>query len=98
MRWLSGDTLGAYVNSYHRISVWDKINSDGQHATALANCYLDPAVDVELMLKTSGDTIKFIDMSNNETTIASSGRDGEYSRFILPIMQAWQVYLILDKE
>jgi hypothetical protein len=92
-RWLSRDTLGAYVHSYHRISVWDRTLTDGRHAVALANCYLDPAEQVELMLLTNSVTVRLVDMANRETTVRAAGVDGAYQRFVLPRLAPWQLYL-----
>lgn len=98
MRWLSRDTLGAYVKSYHRISLWDRVRIKGRHAMAMANCYLDAAENVELMVCTASDTLEFWDMKNNCLTITSSRRDGQYACFILPRMEPWQVYLAVENE
>ena len=94
-RWLARDTLGAYVQSYHRISVWDRDLGNGRHAVALANCYLDPAEQVELKLLTNAATVCLTDMANRETTIQATGAAGVYRRFVLPRLEPWQLYLVV---
>ncbi|MFA5203980.1 MAG: hypothetical protein WC708_06190 [Lentisphaeria bacterium] len=94
-RWLARDTLGAYVPSYHRISLWDRVLADGRHAVALANCYLDPAEQVELMLLTDAAAVRVSDMANRETLIPAASMAGAYRRFILPRLEPWQLYLVV---
>lgn len=96
-RWLARETLGAYVASYHRVSLWDRVLADGRHAVALANCYLDPAEQVELMLLTDATAVRLVDMADRETTVAAAGTDGAYQRFVLPRLEPWQLYLAVTE-
>jgi hypothetical protein len=96
-RWLSRDTLGAYVHSYHRVSLWDRTLAGGRHAVALANCYLDPAEQVELRLLTNAASLRLVDMANRETMLAAAGADGAYQRFVLPRLEPWQLYLAVTE-
>ncbi len=63
-----------------------------------AESFRDAAENVELMLHTSGDKIKFVDMENIEIKVTAKCRDGEYACFVLPQMEPWQVYLAVENE
>lgn len=97
MRWLSGNRLGAYVESYHRIALWDRITQNGSHAVALTNLYLDPAENVSLMLLTENDEIDVYDMDCNRTSVNATDVSGDYKRFILPRIDPWHICLAVQK-
>lgn len=52
LRWLSKDTLAAYVDSFHRASVWVRGN-----AVMAANMSTEDATDIHLLLKTNADRL-----------------------------------------
>ena len=93
-RWLSRDTLPAYVASYHKINLWVREVGPGQLAAAFVNTTLDTACNVELMLRTTQTEIGVHAMSGEQTTIRSVGVDGAYRRFMLPVLPGWQMVLI----
>lgn len=95
-RWLSKDSLGAYISSYHRISLWDRI-VDGRHAIALTNAYLDAAQNVELMLKTDHEEVSVIDMNYRKAKVKACGIEGAYKKFMLPKIAPWHMLLVYEK-
>lgn len=97
MRWLSRDRLGAYVESFHRVILWDRIVGEGIHSVALANLYLDPVENVLLMLLADNDEIDFYDMNCNKTSIRGEAARSGYRRFILPRIEPWHICLITQK-
>jgi len=94
MRWLSKDTLGAYIESYHRITLWDRISDDDQHSTVLVNASLDPSKNVELLLRTESQRIKITDMYSCESEIQTISTNSRYRKVVIPTLQPWHIYLV----
>ena len=95
MRWLSKDSLPAYVSSFHKINMWVRTTETGGLALAVTNSCLDPAEDVALMLRTTTEEISVFDMHCAETVIRSRGADGPYRKFALPAVDAWDMRLVV---
>ena len=96
MRWLSKDTLPSYVASFHRINLWQRRCSNNQVALAMLNGSFDVAQEVTLMLKTTHHQLRVIDIELREETVAASGTDGEYQRFVIPQIGPWDIRLIIN--
>ena len=94
MRWLSKDTLPAYVASFHRVNLWVRETQPGRYAVALLNAYLDPAASLEIRIKTDRDTLDFFDKTCARTTVQALDRQGPYQRFVLPTLPPWEVVLL----
>ena len=92
-RWLSRDKLPGYINSFHRINLWIREATANQQAMTLTNSSFDPALQVELMVRTDKTRLKIYDMNCQEKTIPSSGTDGPYQKFIIPVIDPWQIRL-----
>jgi hypothetical protein len=95
LRWLARDTLPAYVASFHKVNLWARASEPGKPAVALVNASLDPAEGVALMLRTTIEELRLVDMGCAETRVRAAGRDGEYRRFLLPPIAPWQMRLIV---
>ena len=101
MRWLSGDRLPAWVASFHRINLWvrgPQAPARGTPATtpwaiALLNACLDPAEDVELLVRTARDRLCLHDPRGGHATVAGATADGPYRRFRLPRIEPWTLVL-----
>jgi hypothetical protein len=96
-RWLSNLTLPAYVGSYHKINLWTRKTADGKQAVALLNSSLDPAENVELMIKTDRREITIYDMNCRPTALTSTDEEFGYRKFILPEISSWQMKLVCEK-
>lgn len=94
MRWLSKDTLPAYVSSFHRVNLWVRETEPGRYAIALLNAYLDPATSLEIRIRTERDTLDFFDKTCARTTVRASDRQDSYARFALPALPSWEVALV----
>jgi hypothetical protein len=94
MRWLSKNTLGAYVATYHRVSIWYARSQGGTPVVVAVNCSMDPAVGVALNVTGTGGTGTAIDETLAETEIRSIGTDGPYQCYELPPIQPWKPVLI----
>lgn len=97
MRWLSKDTLPAYVDSLHKINMWVRELDDGITALALINSCLDAAENLTMMIRTDKEEISIFDMQLSETRAASCGSDGVYRKFIIPEIGAWDMCLIITR-
>ena len=93
MRWLSRDTLPAYVGSYHRMSIWVRPHEEEGVAFGLINTTLDEGHGIVVMAKTAGRTLRLFDGHAQETRIVENGEEGPYRRFELPPLGAWQMHL-----
>jgi len=92
-RWLSRDTLPAYVASYHKINLWVR-DIDDTLAVSLLNPSLDDACDIVLLLRTRAKRIIIYDMECGQTIISSEGIDGPYSKFVVPYIPSWRMVLM----
>jgi hypothetical protein len=93
MRWLSRETLPAYVSSFHRVNLWTRVREPGNLALALLNASLDPAEQLELCVLTSKESLRVVDMQCRETRVAATRTDGPYKRFVLPTIEPWSLRL-----
>ena len=94
MRWLSKDTLPAYVSSFHRVNVWARETEPGRYAIALLNAYLDPAAGLEIQIRTECDALEHFDQACAQTTVRALDRQGPYARFVLPALAPWELALL----
>lgn len=91
-RWLSRDTLPAYVASYHRAVIWVR-ESDGP-VIALLNASLDPARELILAARTDRGQLSCVDQTCRETPVPGLGEDGPYRLFRLPEVGPWEMVLL----
>ena len=94
VRWLSRDTLPAYVESFHRIVLWVREPEPGRVAIALLNTSLDPAVRASLLVRAAASHLRFTDMRMQQTAASAAGSDGPYRRFVLPDLGPWEMALL----
>ena len=69
---------------------------DGSQATALVNCYLDPAENVVLNLLSERTEITLTDIDSNQTRVTANQSDGPYKQYNLPTLDPWQIYLVTE--
>jgi len=95
-RWLSRDMLEAWIDSFHRISLWDRRRSDGCGVVVLLNSSFDSAVDAVLKLRTSADVLTLTNMANQsqKVTVSSGSNDAPYKTFILPPLEPWSLCMV----
>jgi hypothetical protein len=95
MRWLSKDTLPAYVESLHKVHLWARGPGEGPMAIALTNSSFDPAEDLTLMIRTDRPEIQVVDASCRQTPVPATGSDGAYRRFVLRRVEPWEMRLVI---
>jgi hypothetical protein len=93
-RWLSRDKLSGYIASFHRINLWIRKAKNGKLVLAFTNSSFDPAENLVLMLRTEKKAISLYDMKCNRSLVQSSGFDGPYQKFIIPVVDPWQIRLV----
>jgi len=94
-RWLSGDTLPAYVGSGHRAYLWVREAQTGGLALCVINAHFDPAEDLSLLIRTSADEATVYGMDCAQSRLACSGEDGPYRAFVLPSVEPWTLQMIV---
>ncbi len=92
-RWLSKDTLPAYVESFHRANLWVREAAPGVYGLVLLNACLDAARDILLCVRTDRNAIETCSMRCESATVQAAGRDGHYARFIIPHIGPWELLL-----
>lgn len=94
-RWLSKDTLPAYVFSYTKAGLWCRTDARGRVVMLLVNASIDPAPEVLLNALTGGAERSLVRMDGSETILLPLTQDGPYSRYALPLLQPWEAVLIV---
>jgi hypothetical protein len=94
MRWLSKDTLPAYVESLHKVHIWARQPENGSMAIALTNSSFDPAEELTLLIRTEQSEIQVFDRSCQPVAVEAIGADGPYRRFVLPRVEPWEMRLV----
>ena len=94
LRWLSKDTLPAYVDSFHRVNLWVRQKNAETMAVAVLNAYLDAAERIELLVRTESDRVRVADMRDAEAVVETRQADGPYRRVTLPSVPPWEMVLV----
>lgn len=95
MRWLSKDTMPAYVASFHKINMWVREGERGRQAVVITNASHDRADNLTLMLRTEQLKVTIYDRYCKKTIIHSCGKDDLYKKFILPPVDSWDMRLVI---
>ncbi|MDD5704732.1 MAG: hypothetical protein PHR35_02320 [Kiritimatiellae bacterium] len=94
LRWLSRDSLPAYVESFHKAGLWVREPEPGRLALYLVNASMEPAENLTIMVRTAAGSLRMVDAACAEETLRAAGRDGAYARFVLPPVAPWQARLL----
>jgi len=92
-RWLSRDTLSAYVGSFHKIALWCRRGDQDQMHIALLNASLDSVTGVRLHVR---DTRQFhlVRLDGGEELVKSIGHDGPYQVLELGLLGPWEMVVL----
>jgi hypothetical protein len=96
-RWLTRDSLPAYISTLHRANLWVRDGKDGQKVLTLLVSSFDEATGLKLMVFSESDTLRLYDKRMRETAVKSSGSDGRYREFTLPTLAPWSMYLAVTE-
>jgi hypothetical protein len=97
VRWLTKDTVPAYVSSLHKIGLWARENAGGQKILTILNQSMDIAEGLTLKVLTDKITLRVLDKNMLETVMPCSGTDGGYKVFVLPALPAWSMLLAVTE-
>lgn len=92
-RRLSGDTLPVLAESYVRMRFFSRPDA-AHHAATLLNINLDRLTDVSVLLSGHLDRAVLTDESCRETVLTPAGIDGGMTRFVIPEMAPYSMYLL----
>jgi hypothetical protein len=99
MRWLSRGSLDGYVASFHRLALWIRRPRDGVIAAVLVNASLDPALGVELVLRTRAGAAVVTDMDGGQQPVSPVPQaNAEYRSYGLPEIAPWRMQLVVAEE
>ena len=93
-RWLSKDTLPAYVSSFHKAAVWCRRDDAGRPAILLLNAATDPAGRLTLHVQGDIGTLTVTSANLKTKAIVRRKQDGPYSVFALPQVAPWEPVLL----
>lgn len=95
-RWLSRDTLPAFVDSYVKAALWCRQDANGRPAMLLLNASLDSLVDVCVHVL-DADRLELTRFNGQVETRPPSGRSGPYAAFTIPGLGPWEPVLLTAK-
>ncbi len=93
-RWLSDDTLPAYISSLHKSAVWCRRTPAGNSAQMVINASIDTAIDMTIHMCGDIKQIRCRRLHGEPVEITRAGTDGAYSIFTLPEIGPWQAMTI----
>ena len=91
-RWLSRDTLPAYVNSYAKMALWCRRDSQGRPAFLLLNASADPLKSVSLYVR-GVQRLEAVRLTGR-AEFQRTGTDGPYGEFVLNGVAPWEPVLL----
>jgi len=92
-RWLSRDTLPAFIESYARAAIWCRRDANNRPAFLVLNASLD-AQDISVRVLNAPMKLQCVRMDGTEETL-SRGAEEIYSSFKIPNLGAWQAALLI---
>ena len=94
VKWLSRETIPAYISSFERVNIWCRKTVTGTYGVFLLNSSLDALSDIEIAVLTEQDTVSLFTMNCQEVKLARKSNLGEYSIFVIPEIKPWSCVLI----
>ena len=96
-RWLSGEKLPVYIDSFHKVNVWIREVQGNKFAASLINASLDSAEKIAIKVLTCGNKITVYDMDCQGTDIEAFATDGNYKCFELPTVKPWHMVFVVNR-
>ena len=93
-RWLSRDTMPAYVKSFEKVNLWTRRTTDGGYGALLLNSGFDHIDRLEILLLTEKDTISVFYMDCKHETVECCGSSDHYKRFLIPNLKPWTAVFV----
>ncbi|MFA6293384.1 MAG: hypothetical protein WC637_16485 [Victivallales bacterium] len=92
-RWLSRDTLPAYVSSFHKIALWCRRDENGQLVIPLINASLDTVSGVRLQVLDKRP-FRMLHLDGREEGVTNIACDGVYTVLELPKLAPWEMVML----
>lgn len=100
-RWLSRETLPAYLESYARALLWCRRDAKNQTALMALNISLD-AQDMTIRVRreadAAGQSMVCVRMDGSEISLQPTDYDGRYAAYVVPDLGAWQAALLVQSS
>lgn len=90
LRWLSHDTLPAYVDSFVKVALWCRRDPEGCPALLVLNASMDDLEEVRLCIRDVGDHLWSPEGNGVSQGVARVGTDGVYGIYAISEMKAWE--------
>ncbi|MCY3020566.1 MAG: hypothetical protein NTW87_16220 [Planctomycetota bacterium] len=94
LRWLSRDTLPAYVSSFHKAAVWCRRDAAGGPALLVLNASIDTAEDLQICVRGGGESLRLLRADGHREHLPRKSEDGPYSMYRIERLGPWQAALV----
>ena len=93
-QWLSGNTLPALVESYARVVVWARNDSQGRLVLVLLNASLDPVPVLSLRARTTTSRVRHLPMTGEEQELTAVASGPDHVSLTLANIAPWSMHLL----
>ncbi|MBI2298108.1 MAG: hypothetical protein HYU66_04005 [Armatimonadetes bacterium] len=93
-RWLSCDTLPAYVESYHKVALWCRRAPSGGPALLALNASLDLVDELKLRVRDSGASFELVRECGAVERLLPTGADALYAEWVVRDLAPWEPVLL----
>lgn len=94
-RWLSRDTIPAYIASYSRAALWCRRDASGRTALMVMNVSLDvQALTLRVLATECAPQMCLTDMNGVEKVLTATDDDEKYRTFTIEPLGVWQAALL----
>ena len=93
-RWLSRDSLPAYVDSFHKLALWCRRDAAGRMVIPLLNASLDTITNVRLAV-VENRSYRLLRLNGQESAVTITTTAGPYSMLALPPLAPWETALLV---
>jgi hypothetical protein len=98
LRWLSKDTVPAYVKSFEKVNIWCRETTDGGYGVFLLNSSFDVIDELEICLLTNRGEVSIFDMDCREEKMSRHGAvNNGYGTFRVTNLKPWTAVLIKSR-
>jgi hypothetical protein len=93
-RWLSRDTLPAWIDSFHRVAAWCRSDQRGAAGAVVLNTSIDAASGVMVRLHTAAATVRVVSADGRSAEVPVA-RDGtSFGCITLPDLAPWGAAMV----
>ena len=97
IRWLTKDTMPAYIASLHKANLWVREDAGGRKVLTILSQSMDAAEGLTVKALTDKNTLCVTDKYMHTTFATTAGCDGKYKIFILPALPPWSMFLAVTE-